>query len=150
MADYYTNFSVLVPLKEPEHRTYALALHEQAAAHHRADTQPEEFPPSLQEVIEDWRFEASLEERGLWLHSDSGGIDAVCAFIQHLLQQFQCADYLTLEWSNDCSKPLIDAFGGGAAFITAERIESMNTGHWLQQQIAAHVPPPTNPKGQNQ
>ena len=41
-----------------------------------------------------------------------------------------------LEWSNDCSKPRVDAFGGGAAFITARKIKSINTGEWLHRQIS--------------
>jgi hypothetical protein len=51
-----------------------------------------------------------------------------CTFIQHLLQRFDPASHATLEWSNDCSKPRMDAFGGGAAIITAKKIKSMSTG----------------------
>jgi hypothetical protein len=65
-----------------------------------------------------------------------GGIDAVCAFIQHLLQEFDPAGHATLEWSNDCSKPRVDAFGGGAALITAHKVKTINTGAWLHRQVA--------------
>jgi hypothetical protein len=30
----------------------------------------------------------------------------------------------------------VDAYGGGAAFITAEEIKSMSTAAWLNEQIA--------------
>jgi len=97
----------------------------------------DDFPADLREVIEDWRFETQAsDDWSLWLHSQDGGVDAVCAFIQHLLQKFDPDGYATLEWSNDCSKPRVDAFGGGAAFITAEKIKSINTGHWLHTQVA--------------
>ena len=59
-----------------------------------------------------------------------------CAFIQHLLQKFDQKSYVTFEWPHDCSKPRVDAYGGGAAFITIKEIKSMSTAAWLNQQIA--------------
>jgi len=101
---------------------------------------PDDFPASLHDVIDDRQFETVANHPpdgwGLWLHSSSGGIDAVCAFLQHLLQRFDPAGHVALEWSNDCSKPRVDAYGGGAALITAGRISHLNTGAWLQRQIA--------------
>ena len=73
---------------------------------------------------------------GLWLHSMYGGVDAVCAFIQHLPQKCDQKGYVTFEWSHDCSKRRVDAYGGGAAFITAKEIKSRNTAAWLNEQIA--------------
>jgi hypothetical protein len=91
-------------------------------------------------VIEDWQFDTDSNDpsngRGLWLHSSDGGIDAVCAFIQHLLGRFAPKRHVTLEWSNDCSKPRVDAFGGGAAIITARKIKSISTGEWLHQRVS--------------
>jgi len=43
---------------------------------------------------------------------------------------------VTFEWSHDCSKPRVDAYGGGAAVITAQEIKTMSTAAWLNQQIA--------------
>ena len=65
-----------------------------------------------------------------------GGVDAVCAFIQHLLHKFDPKDYVTFEWSHDCCKPRVDAYGGGAALITAKEIKTMSTATWLNEQIA--------------
>ena len=65
-----------------------------------------------------------------------GDVDAVCVFIQHLLQQFGPKSYVAFEWSHDCSKPREDAYGGGAAFITAKEIKTMGTAAWLNVQIA--------------
>jgi hypothetical protein len=44
--------------------------------------------------------------------------------------------HVTFEWSHDCSKPRVDAYGGGAAFITAKEIKTMSTSAWLNEQIA--------------
>ena len=140
MADYFTKFSVVLPLPNEAAQRYALDLDANARRVAQGDEKPDNFPPSLEEVIEDWQFETDTESSdgkwGLWLHSDYGGIDAVCAFVQHLLQKFDPKGRVGLEWSNDCSKPRLDAFGGGAAFITAKEIKTMNTSDWLRHQAA--------------
>lgn len=137
MADYFTNFSLLVPLPTEAAQKYALDLAQQAARIQQGDESAGGFP--LREVVEDWQFEtdadSSAKSWGLWLHSDYGGIDAVCAFIQHLLQRFAPGAHVTLEWSNGCSKPRVDAFGGGAALITARNIKTINTAEWLHREI---------------
>jgi hypothetical protein len=135
MADYYTKFSVILPLPNKEAQTYALELASKAQAQ-----DPSDCPKSFHDVIELWHFETvadrTPESWGIWMNSENGGIDAVCVFIQHLLQKFDPDGRVTFEWSNDCSKPRVDAYGGGAAIITAKEIKSTNTSEWLQQ-IAA-------------
>ena len=136
MADYYTMFSVILNLPDETAQEYALNLACLASQIRFDDNPPADFPKGLAEVLESWFFETDANcsgESGLWLHSEEGGIDAVCAFIQHLLQKFDPTAQVTFEWANDCSKPRTDAYGGGAAIITATKIKTMNTGQWLQQ-----------------
>lgn len=139
MADYFTNFSLIMPLPDEAAEKYALALAEQAALIHQDEEPTADFPASLRAVVEDWQFDTDpcdpSQGCGLWLHSSNGGIDAVCAFIQHLLERFEPLGCVSLEWSNDCSKPRTDAFGGGAALITARKIKSLTTGQWLHRQL---------------
>ena len=71
-----------------------------------------------------------------WLVTDGGGHLAHPPFIQHLLQKFDPQGHVTFEWSHDCSKPRVDAYGGGAAFITAKEIKTMSTAAWVNEQIA--------------
>ena len=147
MADYFTNFSLIVPLPNEAAQKYALDLAEQAFNTRMGDDMPSDFPASLRDFVEDWQFDTDSahpsNSRGLWLHSSDGGINAVCAFIQHLLKQFDPSGCVSLEWSNDCSKPRVDAFGGGAALITAGKIRHINTGQWLHRQVARlHKPKP--------
>jgi hypothetical protein len=97
---------------------------------------PGDFPADLVEALEDWHFETELDKSGIWLHSDYGGIDSACAFIQHLLQKFDPKGCVSFEWSHDCSKPRTDAYGGGAAIITAHEIKSMNSSGWLHANAA--------------
>ena len=140
MAEYFTNFSLVLPLPNEAAQQYAIELANKARRVQQGDEKPAHFPPSLEDVTEDWQFETDAESSegklGLWLHSEYGGIDAVCAFVQHLLQKFDPEGRGGLEWSNDCSRPRTDAFGGGAAFITAKKIKTMNTAEWLRQQAA--------------
>jgi len=140
MADYFTNFSLMFSLPSAEAQTYALELAEKASRIREDDEQSEDFPKELADVVEDWSFDTNPDtEEGkpaLWLHSSNGGIDATCALIQHLLRKFDPQGRVTFEWSHDCSKPRTDAYGGGAAIVTANEIKSMSTAEWLNQQTA--------------
>jgi len=140
MADYFTSFSVVLRLANETEQAYALDLAHKANLAQQGDELPTDFPKELVDMVEDWHFEMEADNsgitHGLWLHSMYGGVDAVCAFIQHLLQKFDPKSYVTFEWSHDCSKPRVDAYGGGAAFITAQEIKTMSTAAWLNEQIA--------------
>ena len=137
MADYFTRFSLVLPLPDEAARADALDLANKASSMSQGEEAPDNFPPSLAAVIEDWQFETDADRSpGQWrlsLHSVYGGIDAVCAFIQHLLREFNPTGRVAFEWSHDCSKPRTDAFGGGAAFITSTEIETFSTSEWLQK-----------------
>ena len=132
MADYFTNFSLILPLTK-EQQEYALQLVKEVEAYRNDNQQlPVTFPENLRDEVEDWPFETELAKDGIWLHSEYGGQDAACQFIQHLLQKFEFAAFVSFEWSHDCTKPRTDAFGGGAAFITKTEIETMNTSDWIR------------------
>ena len=137
MADYYTNFSFIFSVPSAEAQTYALQLAALAGRVRQDDEPSDNFPKELVDVIEDWCFETEADiaesKPALWLHSSDGGIDAVCIFIQHLLQRFDPQGRVTFEWSHDCSKPRTDAYGGGAAIVTATEIKTMSTSEWLNQ-----------------
>jgi hypothetical protein len=143
MADYFTHFSFVLSLPSRFAQAYAAELARQAEAIRGGDEMPESFPRPLADVLDDWCFDTEVEQAprkwGLWLHSSNGGIDAVCAFIKHLMAKFDPDGCVGFEWSHDCSKPRTDAFGGGAAFITARKIKTMSTGEWLHKQAAAHA-----------
>jgi hypothetical protein len=133
MADYYTNFSVIIPLTT-EQKEHALQLSKQVEAHRSEDQPlPADFPNELADQIEGWTFETEPADQGIWLQSQYGGQDTACVFVQHLLQKFNFAPFVAFEWSHDCSKPRTDVYGGGAAFVTAAKIETLNTSDWLRQ-----------------
>jgi hypothetical protein len=140
MANYFTNFSLVFTLPSQEAQAYALELASQAGSGFSGDQLPEDFPDEMASVVEDWCFETNADtdegKPALWLHSSNGGIDAVCAFLQHLLQKFDPTGRVTFEWSHDCSKPRTDAYGGGAAIVTAMKIKTMSTHEWLAKHTA--------------
>lgn len=137
MADYYTNFSFIVSLNTAEQQAYALELFQQMNAIREGDDIPPEFPAALLSDADDCVFEldAGSEPHELWCHSSSGGTDAVCGFMQHLLARFHPTGVVTFEWSHDCSRPRTDAYGGGAALITATEIKTFSTAEWLREQL---------------
>ena len=94
---------------------------------------PADFPDDMKDEIESWTFETEATPEGLWLNSQYGGQESACAFIQHLLQKFDFAPAVAFEWSHDCSRPKTDAYGGGAAFVTATEIETFSTSEWLSK-----------------
>ena len=145
MADYYTNFSLALRLPDAAAQSYALNLAEQACQSQFENEVPADFPAELLDHLEDWLFEVVAqtvdEHPGLWLHSQNGGVDPVCALLQHLLTKFDPAGVVTFEWSHDCSKPRVDAYGGGAAVVTTRKIKTLSTSQWLQQQTAALARP---------
>ena len=53
MADYFTKFSVVVPLPDAAAQADALELAAQAEQFLQDDVVPESFPASLREVLED-------------------------------------------------------------------------------------------------
>jgi hypothetical protein len=140
MADYYTKFSLILDLPDQAAQAYALDLAHQATQAQQGDNLPADFPKALAEVIEDWSFETApnspAEGHGVWLHSENGGVDALCAFLQHLLQKFDPQGQAAFAWSYDCSKPRVDAYGGAAAIVTAQDIQSIDTSQWLQERTA--------------
>lgn len=135
MADYFTNFSLVVELPDEAAQQYALQHAQTMSDAGQDDPLPNHIPQSMRDEMENWSFETepASKPHGIWLHSEFGGIDAACAFIQHLLQKFTPDERVCFQWSNDCSKPLTDAYGGGAAIITASDIKTMSTSEWLQQ-----------------
>lgn len=140
MANHYTNVSVLLKLPNVAAQTYALDLAHQASQAQQGDELPAHFPKALADVIEDWNFETDAESpaegHGVWLHSENGGVEALCAFLQHLLQKFDPTGRVSFAWSYDCSKPRLDAYGGGAAIVTAQDIQSIETNQWLQERTS--------------
>lgn len=134
MADYFTKFSFCMTLPSKEAQQYALELHKKVCAVREGDLD-QDLPESLgdMDTIGDWQFQVQplAKDFGLWLHSEYGGVDAAGEFVRHLLGKFSPAGRVEFEWSHDCTHPKSDAYGGGAAIITAKKIRTLSTNQWL-------------------
>jgi hypothetical protein len=89
--------------------------------------------PELDADADEVGFGFSLEEDGdagrhLWLYSDEyADLAKLGHLIQRFLRRFRPHDCWALSYACTCSKPRIDAFGGGAVFITSRRITFDNS-----------------------
>lgn len=123
MADYYTELSFIVECKQGDQ---ALLLRMLAQENKRLEDAGE------------WGLSVAFEENedGIWFHDDEGAvnIEALCDVLQLWLSEISDdTRSIGFEWANTCSKPRLDAFGGGAAFIRKDEVRFMNTGSWLHE-----------------
>lgn len=139
MPNYYTNFSFELELPSEDAIDYAVNLAAEAdtlrwLSDEERKTKGPDFPKMLIDFVDNWSFEVDKEKGGIWIHTDEGGVDAACEFVRHLLVRFSITDSVSFEWANTCSKPCLDAYGGGAAIITPKGIKTMSTCDWVFKQ----------------
>jgi hypothetical protein len=136
MADYFTNVSMELALPSKEAVDYAIELAQAMADIDTEGTKAEIVPAGWEDTEdENWNFDIEKEsDSSIWIHSDNGCIDEIIKLIQHLMQKYGLTEPVTFEWSYDCSKARTDAYGGGAAYITATEVRTFNTSQWLRAQ----------------
>jgi len=99
----------------------------------------------LDDCLHDWpnfQYEIERDENGkvtsLCLHDNAYlgwfNVEHVALFLQAFLKKFHPDGYAAFGWADTCDKPLVDAFGGGACFVTAKKITYVNTYDWVAQQ----------------
>jgi hypothetical protein len=64
---------------------------------------------------------------------EAGDPEAAACFVQEFLRRFRPQASFGLSWCASCSKMRDGEFGGGAVFVTAERIEAWSSGEWLTE-----------------
>lgn len=128
MADYFTHFSCLLDVGTVEN---ALAAHHMFIQSRLEDAARDEPLCS--------GFELSLQEGDeahvLWIHDDvSGDVEQVIGFVLRLAQEFKLSGLWGFDFANTCSRPRVDAFGGGAHVIDLGARKSIgwtSTHEWL-------------------
>lgn len=128
MADYFTHFSCLLDVGTPEKAARALELfHDLRAADQDAD-EPEVTGFDL--VRQD-----APEGSTLWIHDDHhGDVEAVIRFVLRLAAELDLTGLWGFEYALTCSRPRLDAFGGGAHVIDLGACKSIgwtSTQEWL-------------------
>jgi hypothetical protein len=111
MADYFTHFSCLLDVGTPDKAAPALALfQDQRAADQDADD-PEVAGLTL--VRQD-----APEGSTLWIHDDEhGDVEAVIRLVLRLADELDLTGRWGFQYALTCSRPRLDAFGGGAHVI---------------------------------
>jgi hypothetical protein len=79
-------------------------------------------------------FRHEVENENLYLLSDQGGVDQVAEMLREFLARFRPQSYQRFEWSHSAEKLQVGANGGGAAFITALKIETFSTQDFLHKE----------------
>lgn len=128
MADYYTDFSFTIEDLTVEESQW---IREKCVELDNGDED--------ERLCCDVTIETDLHQGPsyCWVRSESGygNLDAVANFCGEFLAEFRPDKWVEFKWSNSCSKPRVDAFGGGAVFITATESRWMTTTDWVMEQI---------------
>jgi hypothetical protein len=74
-------------------------------------------------------------EPALWISGDQVNCNYLAALLQQFLIHANDERSIAFEFSLDCSKPITDAFGGGAFVVSKDAIESMGTSSWVSETI---------------
>ena len=128
MADYFTRFSCLIDVVTPDKAARALALYQQLRAEDQdADEQQVSgFNLSRQDAPD-----GSI----LWIHDDDhGDVEAVIGFVLRLAEDLDLTGLWGFTYALTCSRPRLDAFGGGAHVIDLGARKSIgwtSTQEWL-------------------
>lgn len=76
----------------------------------------------------------------LWIYDDvDGDTNHVIAYVQRLAEELDLTGLWGFKWVRTCSRPRIDAFGGGACVIdlaSGEVTASITTSEWLTRTLA--------------
>ncbi len=125
MADYFTHFSCLLDMRTPENAARALELYNDLPGDEDGFRLSDGFLLSRE-------TEGSTE---LWIYDDgSGDPERVIAFVLLCAETFDLQGLWGFEYHNTCSKPRLDAFGGGAHVIdlgSRKSIGWVSTNEWL-------------------
>lgn len=136
MADYYLLFSCELDELDSEQVAWCQGrLAELREAHESLELTHDEARGA--------DFAWAIEDVGdglkkLTMHSDGfGSVDHVTNFVQEFLRKFRPMDCWLMSLACTCDQPLVDAFGGGSAFVTAETINFVDAQSWAHERAQA-------------
>jgi hypothetical protein len=138
MANYFTQFSCVLPLGKAGHVQAALSIYQAFHAEKSAAAEPIGFAAEATPNPYD-----DPEDGQVWIHADQNGDpEDVLEYV------FRCAKALGLtglwgfRWSLSCSRPTLDGYGGGAHVVdlgTCEIINWIDLDHWLIEQADTYL-----------
>ncbi len=131
MADFYTHFSCLLDVGSPDNAARALDIYQAFME----DAAREEVPSDgfLLSVQPD------LGATKLWIHDDAtGDPQQAIDFVLRCAEAFALTGRWGFQWANTCSRPRINAFGGGAHVLDLEKRTTVtwtDTNGWLARTL---------------
>lgn len=144
MPNYYTQFSASLRLDSADEEAWCRKMlykleHTAEDGHTVPLAEPDDIPdlPRYESCADfDYGVMVVQGERLLCFSSEeAGSVDSVALFVQMYLKQFHPDQCWSISWANTCSRQEDNAFGGGALFVTAEIIDSIETYTWVQSKI---------------
>ena len=137
MADYFTHFSCLLDVGTPDKAARALALFQSLREADQGADDPEVTGFDL--VRQD-----APEDSTLWIHDDDhGDVEAVIRFVLRLAAELDLTGLWGFKYALTCSRPRLDAFGGGAHVIDLGARKSIgwtSTSQWLEIALSGEDP----------
>ena len=137
MADYFTHFSCLLDVGSAEKAARAVDFF---VERRELDDQAEE--PQFRGF--DLSRQDGPDSSVLWIRDDENGdIESVIAFVLRLAEAIDLTGLWGFEHSNTCSRPRLDAFGGGAHVIdlgARKCVGWVNTQTWLATALTVEAP----------
>ena len=128
MADYFTHFSCLLDVGTPDKATRALALFQ---CLREADQDADEPDVAGFTLVRQDAPEGST----LWIYDDEhGDVESVIRFVLRLAEELHLTGLWGFQYALTCSRPRLDAFGGGAHVIdlgARKSIGWISTQEWL-------------------
>jgi hypothetical protein len=137
MADYFCQFSCLFDVGSAENAARAAGIRDALAAElEREDGSRPGFEMAA---------DLASGVGALWIHSDeSGEPEHVVRFVLRCAAAFDLHGVWGFTWSLGCSKPRVDAFGGGAQVIDLGKrvtLGGIDCGHWLIERTTEATEP---------
>ena len=147
MADYYDNYSVPLPYKTGEERKWLLErLEAELCEPENEKLIPQLFPDCKDFDASFWpgfgwkdvdASDKAASAPYIWIFNEDGMLpDCLFQFVQQYLRKFRPTEAWAIRWASTCSRPKFDGFTGGAAFVTAEKIDIYIAGDWINEREA--------------
>jgi hypothetical protein len=136
MTDYFTHFSCVLDVGTPDNAARALEIFETAVL----DSDPDHpLACGLSVSIREGTGGTTL-----WLCDDeSGNPECVIAFVLLCAEAFNLTGLWGFEYANTCSRPRLDAFGGGAHALdlsARKTVGWVSSYEWLTAALAGDDP----------
>jgi hypothetical protein len=128
MADYFTHFSCLLDVGTPSKAALAVALFDQLRVEDQEADEPQVsgFDLSIQD---------GPDSSVLWIRDDEhADIEQVIGFVLRLAAEINLTGIWGFDYAHTCSRPRLEAFGGGAHVIdlgARKSIGCISTHEWL-------------------